>query len=193
MPSTRSVNDILDELARRVDERVPPGPDAGDRVFGHLRLMLDEAAQHAHMGAELPEQTRARPLKKALVDGLRPVTSYQRVFNARVLEVLETLTGMVQLAAVEAAARPPIEPQLDRMHAAVATIDVGIDEVSEQVRILDARIAEFSQTAAGARSVEAPDRDDELQSLHDRVRTLEATVDRLRRSHVGDGDGDEAG
>jgi hypothetical protein len=191
MPSTPSDNDILDELARRVDQRIPPHPDVDDQVFGHLRLMLDEAAQHAHMGTELPELTRARPLKKALVDGLRPVTSYQRIFNARVLEVLETLTTLAQRAAVEAAARPPVEPQLDRMHAAVATIDVGIDELSERVRTLDARLADDERAAAGTGSVDPLDRGDGLQTLLDRVQMLEAAVARLRDARA-DGDG-EAG
>lgn len=178
MPSEPSVTDILDEVARRIDERIPQGLGIDESVFAHLRLMLDEAHQHAHVGEDIPAGVRARQVRKVLLGGLRPVTTYQRAFNTRVLEVLETLTGLAHVQAVD---RHPIEPQLNRMNAAVATIDVAIDEVSEQVRALDARVADIEQgTTAG----EAPDtrgRRDELQRLLDRIQRIEARIDRLRR------------
>jgi len=186
MSNEPSVNEILDELARRVDARIPQDLTVDDSVFAHLRLMLDEAAQHAHVGEEIPADARARSVKKAIVDGLRPVTSYQRVFNARVIEALETLTGLLRAQTTE---HHTIEPRLNRMNAATATIDVAIDEVSDQVRDLDDRLGAVEAATATSEWVDPLGRRIELQGLLSRVQALEARVNHLRRAHDPSGGG----
>lgn len=173
-----TVTEILDELARRVDARIPQHLSVDDSVYAHVHLMLDEAAQHAHVGEDIPEGARARPVKKALLDGLRPVTSYQRVFNARILEALETLTGLLRAQTTE---QHTLEPRLNRMNAATATIDVAIDEISDQVRDLSDRIAAIEVATASTEWVDPLGRRIELQTLLSRVQTLEARVNHLRR------------
>lgn len=185
MSNEPSVNEILDELARRVDARVPQDSTLDDSVYAHLRLMLDEAGQHAHVGEEIPADARARPVKKALLDGLRPVTSYQRVFNARVLEALETFAGLVRAQGIDL---HTLEPRLNRMNAAIATIDVAIDEVSEQVRDLEDRLAVLEAVSEEADRVDPMGRRIDLQSLLSRIQVLEAKIGRIRRSAASAGD-----
>ncbi len=183
-----SVQEILDELARRVDARIPTGLDADDSVYAHLRLMLDEAAQHGHVGEDIPADARARPVKKALLDGLRPVTSYQRVFNERVLEAIETLTGLVR---AQASDLRTLEPRLTRMNASLATIDVAIDEIAEQLRIDEERLAAVEAVSEGTDWVDPMGRRIELQALLSRIQVLEAKLNRVRR--VAERAGDAAG
>ncbi|HET8930386.1 MAG TPA: methyltransferase domain-containing protein, partial [Acidimicrobiales bacterium] len=122
---------------------------------------------------------RARPVKKVLLDGLRPVTSYQRVFNSRVLEALGTIAGLVRAQGSEL---HTLEPRLNRMNAAIATIDVAIDEVSEQVRDLEDRFAAVEAVSEGADRLDPMGRRIELQSLLSRIQVLEAKIGRVRRS-----------
>lgn len=180
-----SVLEILDELARRVDARVPVDLDADARVDAHLRLMLDEAAQHAHVGQEIPDDARARPIKKALRDGLRPVTSYQRVFNDRVLEALETLTRLVQAKGTDLRT---FEPRLNRLAASLATIEVAIDEIAEELRGDEEQRTSMEAATEG---VDPMGPKIELQPLLGRIQELEARLDRLRRE--AERDGAEAG
>lgn len=179
MPSEPTVNEILDELARRIDARIPQNLAVDDGLFAHLRLMLDEATQHAHVGEEIPEDARARPVKKALVDGLRPLTSYQRVFNNRVLEVLETLTGLMQ---AQTATQHLVEPRLGRMNTAVATVDLAIDQIAEQVRELEVRLASIEGRSEGTEWTDPMGQRIEIQSLLGRIQVLEAKLTRVRHA-----------
>lgn len=178
MPPEPSVEDILDALARRVDERVPHDLGENDSVFAHLRLMLDEAGQHAHMGEQIPSETRARLIKSTLVGAMRPVTSYQRVFNERILEAIETLAGMVRLTAAQ---QDTVDPRLRRMNATVATLDVAIDQIADQLREVEERTATVQTQMRGAEWTDPLGRRIEAQALLGRIQVLEARLNQLRR------------
>ena len=161
MSHESSVGEILDALASRIDGPTSQQPTMDDESFAHLRFLLNDASGHAHVGSEVPATARARALQQLLVDALRPITSYQRVYNNRVLEVL---TQIIELVQSQALATPSIETRLDRMNATVATLDVAIDEVAEQLRTIDE-----SGDDSGARS-----------AIVARLDALEARIDALR-------------
>lgn len=179
MPSEPSVNEILDEVARRVDDRIPKHLAVDESLFAYLRLMLDEAGNHVHVGEEIPEGARARPIRKVLVDGLRPITSYQRVFNTRVLEALEILNG---LARAQTAETDSLEPRLNRMNASIATIDVAIDQVADRLRELETRIAALETSTEGSEPIDPLGRRVDLQTILNRIQLQEAKINRLRRA-----------
>lgn len=176
MPVDPSVNEVLDELARRVDQGIPQESTVDDHVFTILGIVLDDAARHAHAGEDIPEDVRARALKKLMVGGMRPVTSYQRVFNERILQTLETLVGLMR---AETAVSHTLEPRFNRTNAAVATIDVAIDQVAELIRSLQGRLAAIEAAADTTESADPMGRRIDTQDLAVKVEVLEARMDRL--------------
>lgn len=176
MPVEPSVEEVLDELARRVDQGIPQESTIDDNAFASLRIALDDAARHAHAGEDVPDEVRARALKKLMVSGMRPVTSYQRVFNDRILETLEALVGLMR---AEVGISHTIEPRFNRTNAAMATIDVAIDQIAEQIRSLHDRLGAIEAAYEATDPVDPIERRTEIEDLVARLRILEARMDRV--------------
>lgn len=173
MPIEPTVAEILDDLATRVDARIPDDPTRDDSLFAQVRLLLDQAGEHAHVGEDIPEAARARVLKKAVLGGLRPVTSYQRVFNTRILDAVEILSALLRSRIAE---NLDFEPRLNRMNASIATIEIAVDQAARGVRDLDDRLD------ATAGSDDHEPRDD----LADRLTAIETELAELRAMIVTD-------
>lgn len=153
MPDDRSVARGVEEFARRVEAggaaTTPVDPThAMHRVLDDLRV----AAANAHAGQAIPEGSRARVVKQAVVAGMRPVAGTQHVFNLRILEAVtqlgEVVVGLSDLVAELRAASGELRGRFDevtvthradvtrmnRLDASLATIDVALDLLADDVR-----------------------------------------------------------
>lgn len=178
MAIEQRADEILDELAQRIEDRIPLGPPMDDALFNHIDGAIAAAQAHAHVGEEIPAHVKARPLRKALVTGLRPVTAYQRVFNEQIVEALRVLAALLRS---QVTAQQLVEPRLTRMNASVSTIDVAIDELAEELVRLASRTGlstakAFDDTADS--SEESP-REPDISELAVRIRDLESRLARL--------------
>ena len=89
MTDTSKVLKYLEQAAARAEAGDDADPPAEAETIGYTRARLTEAAQFAHAGADLPAGARMRPVKAAILTGLRPVTSNQGEFNQRLLAAVD--------------------------------------------------------------------------------------------------------
>ena len=120
-------------------------PTRGDDAVRYARARLEEALPHAHAGAHLPDDARLRPVKQAVLGAVRPVTSHQEPFNRAVLQALdgvaEALDGVLHRADVH-------EQQAARLQAGVATSELAIDDLADDVRALRHEVSDLAVQVA---------------------------------------------
>ncbi|MEZ5182821.1 MAG: methionine biosynthesis protein MetW [Acidimicrobiales bacterium] len=152
MSDTDEVLAYLHAAKARVDGG-GTAPTRGPDAVRYARARLEEALPHAHAGAHLPEDARLKPVKQAVLGAVRPVTSHQEPFNRAVLQaidgVAEALDGVLHRADLH-------EQQAARLQAGVATAELAIDDLADDVRSLRHEVGDLAASVAALHaSVEA--------------------------------------
>jgi len=143
----------LDDLAARAAAGHRPtaeGPGIAHPVTLSAagRLSLEAVRHHLAMawtssdaGTEVPESTRLRAAKQAVMFGLRPVTSSQVPYNREVVSAVDRLTEVVaELVTMLDRADQRTEATLKRFQAAIATVELGATDLADDNVALAARI-----------------------------------------------------
>ncbi|HRW36325.1 MAG: methyltransferase domain-containing protein [Acidimicrobiales bacterium] len=152
MSDTDEVLAYLHAAKARVDGG-DTGPTRGPDAVRYARARLEEALPHAHAGAHLPDDARLKPVKQAVLGAVRPVTSHQEPFNRAVLQavdgVAEALDGVLHRADLH-------EQQAARLQAGVATAELAVDDLADDVRSLRHEVSDLATAVAALHaSVEA--------------------------------------
>ncbi|WP_426573388.1 methyltransferase domain-containing protein [Aquihabitans sp. McL0605] len=134
-----------------------PAPVPGAEAVRYTRDRLEEALPYAHAGAELPEHARLRPVKQAMLGAVRPVTSNQGPFNKAVLQALDGAAAAIEGLAHTVDLQ---EQHANRLQAGVATTDLTIDDLVDDVRALRAQIGELTDQLGGLHAHVAEARSD---------------------------------
>lgn len=127
---------------------VAPQPEA-DPALRAARHRLHEAAAVAHVGTDIPPDARLKPVKQALLAAVRPVTSHQRPFNEQILAAISGLADSVGASVRDVELQ---KQHTTRIQAGVATFDLTLDELVEDVRQLSARTAGLADAVNDLRS-----------------------------------------
>ncbi|MEO6988200.1 MAG: methyltransferase domain-containing protein [Aquihabitans sp.] len=163
MTDTSKVLKYLEQAAARAEAGDDTEPPAEAETIGYTRARLSEAAQFAHAGAEIPSGARLRPVKAAILTGLRPITSNQGEFNQHLLAAVDGLT-----AAAERIGREIVhqDQNMARVQAGIATTDLTIDDLATEIRQLGDTVEQLTEVV---RQTARVDQTDELQAT---VRSL---------------------
>jgi SAM-dependent methyltransferase/uncharacterized coiled-coil protein SlyX len=122
--------------------------EASDAWRG-LAWHLDEADAVAHGGTEVPATARLRPLKKALVVGSSPLTSYQVEFNRHLLAGTRDLANEVDQRDTALRAELATEGgSIDRLEAVVHEQAATIEALTATVEALATRLDDATDTVA---------------------------------------------
>ncbi len=170
---------FLERAKARVEGADPaPGPEAD--TVRYARDRLEDAVTFAHAGTELPPGTRLRPVKAAVLAAVRPVTSHQEPFNLQVLAALDGLTDAVERLSHRVG---QADRHVSRMQSTVATTDVTVDGVTEDVRRLAATVDELVSATVrldAARTGDASELRAELADLRAELADLRDDLDAVR-------------
>ncbi len=162
---------FLEEAAARVEDggdELEPTPEG--ETIRLTREHLQAAAPHVHAGAEVPAGARLRSVKTAVVGTMRPITSHQREYNARVLAAVDALTAAADRLAQQVALQGN---RTARLQAGVASTDLTVDDLDAEVR----RVTDLVEPmiSAGVESVPA-----EVAGLRAEVAALTGAMAALR-------------
>ena len=185
-----------DDLRLRISSlgSAPARHDLPDRV-AHARLRLESVSRILSDTYDIPEDARLRPLKRAVVEGLRPVVAPQGVYNDALADVVVTLAEVVdglvasrrEADALSASVNELVEV-IDRFGIrldshdelrstatstdvdAAATDSISIDRLIARVRGLEGDLRRFF----GADHLDDPH--DDIEALRARIALLEARV-----------------
>lgn len=156
MSDTDEVLAYLHAAKQRV-EGGSTDPTRGDDAVRHARAHLEQALPHAHAGSQLPEGARLKPVKQAVLGAVRPVTSHQEQFNRAVLQTLdgttEALDGVLRRADLH-------EQQAARLQAGVATAELAIDELTDELRALRGEVGSLAEQVRAVAALVAEARSD---------------------------------
>jgi SAM-dependent methyltransferase len=155
MTDSEQVLQFLHRAKARVEgDGTDPVP--GSDAVRYTRDRLEEALPYVHAGTDLPPGTRLRPVKQALLGAVRPVTSNQAPFNRHVLEALDGAAAAIEGLAHSVDRQ---EQHTNRLQAAVATSELTVDDLVDDVKALrgglDAltdELAALRRDLAGVRS-----------------------------------------
>jgi len=141
----------IDELAARAEGTAPTflgaePPPPPPPTIAEARRHLDEAWEHATAGIEVPDAARMRQVKKAVLLAMRPVTSHQVQFNQQLAIAVKELAIAVDsvVPRVDAAAGG-LGEATTRVHAALATVEVTVDDVLVANARLTALVEELAE------------------------------------------------
>lgn len=134
------------------------GPDPVGREVQEVRRLLDAARHHlavaggtAGVGTDIPDDARLRSVKQAAVLAMRPVTSHQAPFNTEVLLVADRLTTAIETLTFDVMS-VDLDHRLQRVRAAVATLEVQVDDLDHARRSarddVEAVLAAFADVSA---------------------------------------------
>jgi hypothetical protein len=179
MTDTSKVLRYLERAAARADGGDDPDPPPEAETIRATREHLKEAAAHAHVGRDVPAGARLRPVKQAFVATLRPVTSYQRVFNDEVLAAVDALTAAADRLARQLTLH---DQRTARLQAGVATTDLTVDDLSDDVRSLADRLEGLGASVDALRTELAAVRSTELAALRGELAALSAKQDLIFRA-----------
>ncbi len=154
MTDTDQVLQYLHQAKARV-EGGGIDPAIGYDAVRYTRDRLEEALPHAHAGAELPEGARLKPVKKAVLGAMRPVTSNQAPFNRAVLQALDGAAAAIEGLAHNVDLN---EQHANRLQAGVATTELTVDELVDDVRALRAAVDGVSEQIEALRTQVAAER-----------------------------------
>lgn len=156
MSTSDEVLYYLHRAKARVEGDAVVPPERADAVR-FTRRQLEEALPHAHAGAEVPDGARLKPLKVAALGAMRPVTSSQGEFNHAVLRALDSATEALE----QLSQRVEVgEQHANRIQAGVATGQLTVDDLVDDVRELRTEVAELAQVVAELRQGLGADRAD---------------------------------
>ena len=179
MTDTSKVLKYLEQAAARADAGDDADPPSEAEAIGYTRARLSEAAQFAHAGAEVPSGARLKPVKAAILTGLRPVTSNQGEFNQHLLAAVDGLTAAAERIGREI---PRQEQRLVRIQAGIATTDLTIDDLAGEVNRLNDTVRDLTEAmqdgalAEQAARIEQIARMEEIEEGQAVVKELAATV-----------------
>lgn len=118
------------------------------RVSREVRRLVDDARGHmgaagatAAAGTDVPDDVRLRSVKRAAVTAMRPVTSHQVPFNTELLIVVERLTSAIEMLAPVDAVTAEVDQRLQRVRAAVATLEIQVDDLEHARRTASDEVA----------------------------------------------------
>lgn len=178
-----------------------PSAPLDGRVAGAVSRLVDDARSHigaagatSAAGTDVPDDVRLRSVKRAAVTAMRPVTSHQVPFNNEMLIVVERLTSAIEMLAPVDAVTAEVDQRLQRVRAAVATLEIQVDDLEHARRTasdevasvhsafarLSDEVAELSRVVAIVRSQEESAR----RASGPRVGAAPRPVDDLERATV---------
>lgn len=169
---------LVEEVAARAEAApAPASPTAGPRKsaeqmraeMADARHRLETAWHTSDSGTEIPDSDRLRQVKRAVMIGLRPVTSHQIPFNREVVVAVDRLANVVEGVATQVeGAEERVDDRLKRVEAGIATVDVAgadaeaevallratCDELTGRLEAAEAALVEQRQALAAARARE---------------------------------------
>ncbi len=147
--AARLVDEVAARAARGPAEPAPtaavtPGPRrTADEVRAEMadaRHRVEAAWHTSDSGTEIPESARLRHVKRAMLVGLRPVTSHQVPFNRELLVAVDRLANVVDAVAERVdGADERVDGRLKRVEAGIATVDLAGADADALVADLRAR------------------------------------------------------
>lgn len=156
MTDTDQVLTFLHRAKARVEgDGIDPTP--GAEAVQYTRDRLEEALPYAHAGADLPADTRLKPVKQVVLGMSRPVTSNQAPFNTAVLQAIDGAA-----AAIEGLARTVElhDQHANRVQAAVATTELTVDDLVDDGRAVRDQLAQLTDAVEALRAEVAETRSD---------------------------------
>lgn len=136
----------------RAKARVEGGaadPTPGADAVRYTRDRLSEALPHMDAGSEIPADARLKPVKQAVLGAMRPVTSHQAPFNKAVLQAIDGAAAAIEGLA-HAVDRN--EQHANRLQVGVATTELTVDDLVDEVRDLRSQVAELAEQVAALRA-----------------------------------------
>lgn len=141
------------EAAPVVAAVLAPGP--APQLSARARAALREARQHldtawhsSDAGTDLPDAARLRSVKKAVLVGLRPVTSHQVPFNRDLVVAIDRLANVVEeLAGTVQTVEERTDGTLKRVQAGIATVEVGAADLEADAADLEAEVTDLAARA----------------------------------------------
>lgn len=160
-------------MARPTHQPVPPTPPPPG--IAEARRLLDEAWEHSAAGTEVPSDARLRQAKKAVLRAMRPVTLHQVQFNQQVSVAVKELAIAVDALVdrVDEPADPADDANL-RVHAALATVEVSVDDLACNVDRLESLVADLTERTSHL--------EESLTAERAEVRSLRARQDVVLRN-----------
>lgn len=142
--AARVVDEVADHAAgtggrTRTGAGHAPGrsPDQTRAELADARHRLEAAWHSSSSGTDIPESARLRPVKQAMMVGLRPVTSHQVPFNRELVVAIDRLANAVEdvVGRVDGA-EDRVDDTLRQLRAGIATVDVAGADVETDVAAL---------------------------------------------------------
>ncbi|MGI8940076.1 MAG: hypothetical protein ACR2JF_18040 [Iamia sp.] len=157
-------------------------PEQSRAELADARQRLETAWHTSDSGTEIPDEARLRPVKRAMMAGLRPVTSHQVPFNRELVVAIDRLANVVEdVQARVDGGDARVDDALKRVQAGIATVDVAGADVELEVAALRERLDELT------RRLEAAEDDLAAQTRAlAAARAREDLVLRTARTAVGD-------
>lgn len=158
-PTPTETARVLAEVGERAEAAavVAPGPTPrpAPQLSARARAALSEARQHldtawhsSDAGTDLPDAARLRSVKKAVLVGLRPVTSHQVPFNRDLVVAIDRLANVVEeLAGTVQTVEERTDGTLKRVQAGIATVEVGAADLEADAADLAAQVADLTARA----------------------------------------------
>lgn len=179
MTDTSKVLRFLEQAAARADGGDDPDPPPEAETIRYARDHLKTAADHAHAGSEVPAGSRMRPVKQAVVATMRPVTSYQRVYNEEMLAAVDGLTAAADRLARQITLQ---DQRTARLQAGVATTDLTVDDLNDDLRALADRLDATVAAVDALRLELAGVREAEIATLRSDLAAIAAKQDLIFRA-----------
>lgn len=178
MTDTSKVLRFLERAAARAELGDPDVPQE-DETITYTREQLREAVAYAHAGSQVPPDARMRSVKKAVVSGMRPVTSYQSRFNEHLLSAADGLAATAEALRNHLALQ---DQRLARFQAGIASADLTLDDFNDDLRRLADKIDGLGDSIDSLRVELAALRTAELAELRSEVSELRARQDVILRA-----------
>jgi septal ring factor EnvC (AmiA/AmiB activator) len=138
------------ERAKARTEGGAADPSTGTDAVRYARDRLSEALPHVHGGAELPADARLKPVKQAVLEAMRPITSHQAPFNRALLQAVDGTAAAIE-GLTHAVDRS--EQHAHRLQAGVATTELAVDDLVEEVATLRSQVADLADQVAALRAL----------------------------------------
>ncbi|HXH56412.1 hypothetical protein [Iamia sp.] len=188
--TARVVAEVGERAAAGAGAAPAPAPQLSARAraaLGETRRHLDTAWHSSDAGTDLPDAARLRSVKKAVLVGLRPVTSHQVPFNRDLVVAIDRLANVVEeLAGTVQTVEERTDGTLKRVQAGIATVEVGAADLEADAADLAAQVADLAAHAEDlVRRIEGAEADlVELRQAGAATRSREDVVLRAARDAV---------
>lgn len=179
MTDTSKVLRFLERAAARADGGDDADPPPESETLAYTRFQLTEAAAFAHAGEEVPSGVRLRPVKKALVAAVRPVTSNQRAYNEAMLSAVDGMAATADRLAHQLVLH---DQRTARLQAGVATTDLTVDDLNDDVRRLSDQVHGLTGSIDELRAEIAGLRAADLAALRSELAVVQSKQDLIFRA-----------